>query len=82
MGAIPTSDPGKARKLARALCSDLMLYNEDLLKVLVATGKAPPQLEQAFDEARELYLSRSGDPEIFERELKHLRLTGELAPTD
>ena len=82
MGAGPTTDSDKARRLARAICADLRLYHEEPMKVLVETGKAPPALTEAFEEARQLYRSRAVDPEIFERELKHLMLTGELSPKD
>ena len=80
MGAQQPMDPQKARRLARAICADLRLYNEETLKVLVDTGKAPPALQEAFAEARELFLSRCSDAEIFEHQVKHLMLTGELAP--
>lgn len=80
MGASKPLDAKAARRLARAICADLRLYNEETLKVLVDTGQTPPALAEAFAEARELYRSRASDPEIFEREIKHLMLTGELAP--
>ena len=72
-------DEQKSRRLARAILADVMLYNEEQMAQLAKTSKVSPELESAVAEGRELYLSRGGPPELFEREWKMLKLTGALS---
>ncbi len=47
------------KRLARAICSDVMLYNEKLVQQAKQGGLIPPELARAIAEGRELYLSRT-----------------------
>jgi hypothetical protein len=47
-----------ARRLARAIASDILLYNHDAAKQARATGVAPASLTAAIEEGRELFRQR------------------------
>jgi hypothetical protein len=59
----PITDPAKARRLARAIVSDINLYNADKIKHAIENDNLFEALEPEFEEGRELYKTRVA-PEI------------------
>ena len=60
------SDPEKARRLARAIVSDVNLYNAEKVQEGIENDNLFEVLEDELEEGRELYKSRVA-PEIFEQ---------------
>ena len=59
-------EPDKAMRLARAIASDISLYNEDKIKEGIETDTFFDTVASELDEGRELYRSRLS-PELFAR---------------
>ncbi len=59
------TDPQRARRLARAIVSDVHLYNPDKIKEGIENDNLFEAIEEELEEGRELYRSRVS-PEIFE----------------
>lgn len=59
------SDPEKARRLARAIVSDIAAYNPEKIKQGIENDNLFEALEDEFEEGRELYASRV-EPKIIE----------------
>ncbi len=59
------TDPKRARRLARAIVSDVNLYNADKVQEGIENDSLFETLEEELDEGRELYRSRV-DPEVYE----------------
>lgn len=57
-------DPEKARRLARAIVSDVNLYNAEKVKKGIENDNLFEELEDELEEGRELYRTRVA-PEIF-----------------
>lgn len=60
------TDPERARRLARAIMSDVNLYNADKVKEGIENDNLFEALEDEIEEARELYRTRVS-PEIVEK---------------
>jgi spore germination protein GerM len=60
------TDPQKARRLARAIVSDVNLYNADKVKQGIENDNLFEVIEDELEEGRELYRSRVA-PEIVEK---------------
>lgn len=60
------TDPKRARTLARAIVSDIHLYNSDKIKEGIENDNLFEILEPELEEGRELFRSRVS-PEIFEK---------------
>lgn len=60
------SDPAKARRLARAIVSDINLYNPEKVREGIEKDNLFELLEPELEEGRELYRSRV-KPEIVEK---------------
>ena len=60
------TDPAKARRLARAIVSDVNLYNADKVKEGIENDNLFEHIEPELEEGRELYRSRVA-PEIVEK---------------
>lgn len=60
------SDPERARRLARAIVSDVNLYNADKVKEGIENDNLFEVIQDELEEGRELYRSRV-TPEIFEQ---------------
>lgn len=58
--------PEQAMRLARAICSDISLYNEEKIVRGVEQDTFFDVLQEELEEGRELYRSRVS-PEIYER---------------
>ncbi len=58
-------EPGKAIRLARAIASDISLYNEEKIKEGIANDTFYDAIASELDEGRELYKSRVA-PQLFE----------------
>jgi len=54
--------PDRARMLARAIASDLMLYNEERLTKAIQTDQVFEELADEIEEGRQLYKSRVTEP--------------------
>ncbi len=54
-------NPDRARMLARAIASDLMLYNEERLTKAIQNDNVFDELSEEIKEGRELYKSRVTD---------------------
>jgi hypothetical protein len=52
------TDPSAARRLARAIGSDILLYNAEAIQKARAGGAVPDSLRAEIEEGRELYRSR------------------------
>lgn len=65
-GPVLISDPARARTLARAIVSDVHLYNVDKVKEGIENDNLFELLEPELEEGRELYKTRV-TPEIFEK---------------
>ncbi len=59
-------EPEKAMRLARAIASDISLYNEDKVKEGIENDTFFDTVASELDEGRELYRSRLS-PELFAR---------------
>ena len=59
------TDPKRARRLARAIVSDVNLYNTDKVQEGIENDSLFETLEEELEEGRELYRSRVA-PEIYE----------------
>ncbi len=59
------TDPQRARRLARAIVSDVNLYNADKVQEGIENDNLFDLIEDELEEGRELYRSRV-DPEIVE----------------
>ena len=57
-------DPEKARRLARAIASDISLYNEEKIKEGIENDSFFEALHSELEEGRELYKTRVS-PDIF-----------------
>ncbi len=57
-------NPDRARMLARAIASDLMLYNEERLTKAIQNDAVFEELSEEIEEGRQLFKSRVTD-EIF-----------------
>ncbi|OGR09302.1 MAG: hypothetical protein A2341_10720 [Deltaproteobacteria bacterium RIFOXYB12_FULL_58_9] len=57
-------EPGKAIRLARAIASDISLYNEEKIKEGIENDTFYDAISSELDEGRELYKSRVA-PELF-----------------
>ena len=55
-------EPGKAIRLARAISSDISLYNEEKIKEGIANDNFYDAISSELDEGRELYKSRVAPP--------------------
>ena len=51
-------NPDRARMLARAIASDLMLYNEERLTSAIQSDSVFEELSEEIEEGRELFKSR------------------------
>ena len=51
-------NPDRARMLARAIASDLMLYNEERLTSAIQADNVFEELSEEIEEGRELFKSR------------------------
>ncbi len=60
-------DPVAARRLARAILSDINLYNQDKVREGIEQDTLFETLKDELDEGRALYVSRVS-PEIIEKE--------------
>jgi hypothetical protein len=60
------TDPEKARRLARAIVSDINLYNPEKIQAGIENDNLFEALEEELEEGRELYRQRVA-PEIVER---------------
>ncbi len=57
--APPTmADPAQARRLARAIASDISLYHSEACQEARRSGEIPASLTAAFDEGRDLFMAR------------------------
>ncbi|MFH2006447.1 MAG: hypothetical protein ABI333_07675 [bacterium] len=61
-------NPDRARMLARAIASDLMLYNEERLTRAIQNDSVFEDLSEEIQEGRQLFMSRVTD-EIYELNL-------------
>ncbi len=61
-------NPDRARMLARAIASDLMLYNEERLTKAIQNDSVFEDLSEEIQEGRQLFQSRVTD-EIYELNL-------------
>lgn len=61
-----TEDPEAARRLARAIVSDVALYNQPKVKEGIENDNLFEVLEEELNEGRELYISRVS-PDINEK---------------
>lgn len=61
-------NPDRARMLARAIASDLMLYNEERLTAAIQNDAVFEELAEEIEEGRALFQSRV-TPEIYEMNL-------------
>jgi hypothetical protein len=52
------TDPSAARRLARAIASDIMLYNDEAVRKTRAGGAMPDSLAKEIEEGRALYRAR------------------------
>jgi len=59
------TDPARARRLARAIVSDVNLYNADKVQAGIENDNLFEEMEDELEEGRELYKTRVA-PEIFE----------------
>lgn len=57
------TEPDKARRLARAIVSDVLMYNPDKVKEGIENDSLFETMEEELEEGRELYNSRVA-PEI------------------
>lgn len=60
------TDPGRAERLARAILSDVMLYNPEKVRVGIERDDLFARLRSELDEARRYFASRV-DPQIAEK---------------
>jgi hypothetical protein len=60
------TEPERARRLARAIVSDINLYNADKVKQGIENDNLFEAIEDELEEGRELYRSRVA-PEIVEK---------------
>jgi hypothetical protein len=60
------TEPDKARRLARAIVSDVNLYNADKVKAGIENDNLFEAIEDELEEGRELYRQRVA-PEIVEK---------------
>jgi hypothetical protein len=60
------TEPDKARRLARAIVSDINLYNADKVKAGIENDNLFDVIEDELEEGRELYRQRVA-PEIVEK---------------
>ena len=56
--------PEQAMRLARAICSDVLLYNEDKIVRSIEQDNFFDALQEELDEGRDLYKTRVA-PELF-----------------
>jgi len=52
------TEPQAARRLARAIASDILLYNDEAVRKARAGGATPDSLDKAIEEGRALYRAR------------------------
>jgi hypothetical protein len=52
------TEPQGARRLARAIASDILLYNDESVRKARATGEVPQTLAKEIEEGRALFRSR------------------------
>jgi hypothetical protein len=60
------TDPDRARRLARAIMSDINLYNPDKVQAGIENDNLFEAIEEELEEGRALYKARVV-PEIFEK---------------
>jgi hypothetical protein len=61
------TEPERARRLARAILSDVLLYNEDAVRAGIEGDDLFERLRHEFDEARVFFRERV-DPELLRKE--------------
>ncbi len=61
----PITDPERARRLARAIVSDILLYNTEKIEEGIKNDSLFESLEEELEEGRELYKTRVA-PEIMD----------------
>lgn len=72
----------KSVRLAIAICSDLVLYNEQSIAELRSGNASIDILEAEIREGRQHFLTRRGIPEVFERVLEVLLIHGQRVNAD